>query len=159
MTTQTREQAIRKAIAETPDGEELREQALQLVLENTRLCRMLKQSVESVGECAGTVEISFDGKGKTRKMMLTACCSGDDKALADAFVKAWSDRDGPPEEYMRAAATWWRSVRAARRAIREYRGETPRTQGAWDAWRAHSAESDTAQCAMREMLRLIEVWP
>lgn len=91
MSSQTREQAIRKAIAETPDGEELREQALQLALENTRLRRMLKQSVESVGECAGTVEISFEGKGKTRKMMLTACCSGDDKALADAFVKAWSD--------------------------------------------------------------------
>ncbi len=91
MTTQTREQVIRKAIAETPDGEELREQTLQLALENTRLRRMLKAAVESVGECAGTVEIGFEGKGKRRRMLLSACCSGDDKALADAFVKAWSD--------------------------------------------------------------------
>ena len=67
--------------------------------------------------------------------------------------------DEPPEDFMRAAAEWWRGVRAARRALDEYRAADPMTMEALAVWHRHTEENNAAQLSMRAMRRLTEVTP
>lgn len=65
--------------------------------------------------------------------------------------------DAPPDGFLSAAAEWWLRVRAANRALDEYRAADPLTMEARAAWHRHTTENDAAQLSMREMRRLIEV--
>lgn len=83
--TRTRAEEVDEYVNSIADAD-LRKTMRELALENLRLRDILEAVQGAYGELAGRVEVTQEYSGGKLCLDLTACCQGDERALAKAFA-------------------------------------------------------------------------